>query len=191
MPISIRAIARALATPALATPALGLRQITKHAGMLGFAVALAAAMSQPVWAHGFKVGAIEIIHPWSRATPSGAKVAAGYLVLKNNGSEADRLIAVTGEIAERGEIHEMAVDAKGVMTMRPLADGVEIPAGGEVALKPGGFHIMFMDLQHQPKEGENFSGTLTFEKAGTVEVEFSVDAMGGSNSHENHEDHDG
>lgn len=134
---------------------------------------------QPLWSHGYKAADIDIGHPWSRATPEGAKVAAGYLVLNNKGGEADRLVSVTAEIAGRAEIHEMAVDQNGVMTMRPLADGLEIPAGAEVALKPGSFHIMFLDLSRGTKEGESFAGTLTFEKAGTVEVAFKVEAMGG------------
>ena len=111
-------------------------------------------------------------------------MAAGYLVISNEGSTSDRLVSATGEIAGKTEIHEMAVDANGVMTMRPLADGLEIPAGGEVKLEPGSFHIMFMDLKRGAKEGETFKGTLTFEKAGTVNVEFSVDAMGGGGGHD-------
>ena len=88
----------------------------------------------------------------------------------------------TGEIAGRVEIHEMAVDDKGVMTMRPLADGLEIPAGGKAELKPGGFHIM----EHGVKEGDVFKGTLTFEKAGTVDVEYAVEAIGGKSGHDGH-----
>ncbi|MEP9375044.1 copper chaperone PCu(A)C [Mesorhizobium sp. KR1-2] len=146
-------------------------------------------MTHVLWAHEFKAGDIEIIHPWSRAAPEGAKVAAGYLVLKNNGSSPDRLISVTAEIAGKTEIHEMAVDAKGVMTMRPVAGGIEVPAGGEVELKPGSFHIMFMDLKKLPKQGETFAGTLTFEKAGTVNVRYSVEGMNGGTGHDSHDNH--
>lgn len=136
------------------------------------------------WAHGFTIGALEIGHPWSRATLPGAKVAAGYLTVKNNGTEPDRLIAVTGEISGKAEIHEMAV-TDGVMTMRPLADGIEIPAGGEVKLEPGSYHIMFMELEAPAVEGEKFAGTLTFEKAGAVAVEFVVEKRGGDD-HSSH-----
>ncbi len=129
-------------------------------------------------AHEFKLGDLEIGHPWSRETPAGAKVAGGYLSVTNHGSEADRLIAVSSTISDKGEIHEMAVN-DGVMTMRQLPDGLEIPAGEKVELKPGSYHLMFMGLKSQPKKGEKFAGTLTFEKAGTIEVEFAVDAMGG------------
>lgn len=151
-----------------------------------FALMLVLVLCQPLSAHEFKAGDLHIGHPWSRATPAGANVAAGYLTLKNAGSQPDRLISASSEIAGKTEIHEMAVDGNGVMTMRQVTAGVEIPAGGEAALKPGGFHIMFMDLKRGPKEGERFKGTLTFEKAGTVEVEFAVEAMGGAAEHSKH-----
>lgn len=144
-----------------------------------FALALLVAMTHDLRAQDFRAGDIEIARPWSRAAPEGAKVAGGYVVLKNQGPAADRLVAVTAEIARKTEIHEMAVDGKGVMTMRPLAEGLEIPAGGDVSLEPGGLHIMFMGLERTPKQGETFKGTLTFEKAGKVDVEFSVDSMAG------------
>ena len=142
------------------------------------------------WAHSFTLGDLDIGHPWSRATLPGAKVAAGYLTVKNNGGEADRLIAVSGEIAGKSEIHEMTVK-DGVMTMRPLADGLEIPAGGELKLEPGSYHIMFMELAAPAVEGQNFKGTLTFEKAGEVEVEFAVDKPGGKDHSEHDHSEDG
>lgn len=135
-------------------------------------------------AHEFKVGDLEVDHPWSRATVPNAKVAAGYLTIKNSGSEADRLVAIATDIAGKAEIHEMAIDSAGVMTMRPLGAALEIPAGGEVKLAPKGLHVMFMDLKQQLKEGESIMATLTFEKAGTLDVEFAVDKMGGS--HDGH-----
>lgn len=128
-------------------------------------------------AHDFKAGPLTIGHPWARATPPGAKVAGGYLTIENTGAEPDRLIAATVEIAGRAEIHEMAV-VDGVMKMRPLDNGVEIPAGGSVELKPGGYHLMLMDLKQPLKEGEGFSGTLTFEKAGTVDVAYDIESIG-------------
>lgn len=158
-------------------------------GILALTMMLLLAMSHSLWAHEFKAGDIEIVHPWSRATPDGAKVAAGYLTLRNDGSEADRLVSVSGEIAGKSEVHEMAVDASGVMTMRPVEGGIEIPAGATVEFRPGGFHIMFMGLERGVKEGEAFKGTLTFEKAGSIDVEFAVQAIGGAAS--GHDDHGG
>lgn len=155
--------------------------------------ALFLAMTVASPAHDFTIGDIQIDHPWSRATPEGARVAAGYMVLKNNGAEVDRLVSLTSEIGNRAEIHEMNVNEQGVMTMRPLADGLEIPAGGEVALAPGSYHVMFLDLTSTPKEGVTFTGTLTFEKAGEIEVEYAVDAMGSGSGHDHgaHDDHGG
>lgn len=167
-------------------PFIRFRSLEERLGIVGFALMLLFVLCQPLLAHDFKVGDIEIDHPWSRATPEGAKVAAGYVVIKNHGSAADRLVSATGEIAGRTEIHEMAVDAQGVMTMRPLGGGLEIPADGQVELKPGSFHIMFLDLQRGAKEGETFKGMLTFEKAGSVEVEYTVQAIGGEAGHSGH-----
>lgn len=145
-----------------------------------------AAFAVPAFAHDFTAGDLTIDHPWSRATPQGARVAAGYASIRNNGSEADRLIEVRSDLAASAEIHEMAVDGNGVMTMRPLADGIEIAAGEEVRLEPGSFHIMFMNPEKQLVEGDNFAGTLVFEKAGEVEVEFAVEGMGGASGHSGH-----
>ena len=148
-----------------------------------FAVLLAG---MPVaFAHEFKVGSLEIDHPWSRATPPGAKVAGGYLIIKNSGGEPDRLVSISSDVSQKAEVHEMAVK-DGVMTMRPLTGGVEIPAGGEVKLEPGSFHIMFVGLKEPAVEGVKFPGTLTFEKAGKVDVEFAVDKPGGGEDHSGH-----
>ncbi len=149
---------------------------------LMLSIALLVAGASVAAAHGFKLGDLEIGHPWSRATPAGAKVAGGYLSVTNTGSAPDRLVAVASDISDKAELHEMAVK-DGVMTMRPVEGGLEIPAGGKVELKPGAYHLMFMGLKRQPKEGESFSATLTFEKAGTVEVEFAVEAMGSAGEH--------
>ena len=139
--------------------------------LLAAAVAMDATM----------VGDLKIENAWTRATPPRAKVGGGYVTITNTGSEADRL--VSGSVAFAGvvEIHEMAV-TDGVMKMRPLADGLEIPAGETVTLKPGGFHIMFMKLKEGLVEGETVSATLTFEKAGPVELKFQVAPVGAKKS---------
>lgn len=174
-------------------PASHFRSIEERLGIVAFAFMLSFVMVHSLWAHEFTAGSIEIDHPWSRATPEGAKVAAGYMVIRNKGGEPDRLVGVSADISERAEIHEMSVDANGVMTMRPVEGGVEVPAGGTAELKPGSFHIMFLDLKRGAKAGEKFAGTLTFEKAGAVPVEFAVDAMSGGSSgaHGNHGNHGG
>jgi periplasmic copper chaperone A len=122
-------------------------------------------------------GSLKIEAPWSRATPGGAKVAGGYVKITNSGKETDRLIGGSLPRAGRVEIHEMAV-TDGVMRMRPLPEGLEIKPGETVELKPGGLHLMFMDLSAAMKDGETVKGTLVFEKAGTVDVTFRVAPVG-------------
>lgn len=139
-------------------------------------VLTAAPVLAPSLAHDYKVGTLKIDHPWARATPAGARVAGGFMKISNAGA-ADKLVSATATVAGRVEVHEMAVN-DGVMTMRELAAGLPIPENGSVELKPGSFHVMFMDLKQPLKAGDKFKGTLTFEKAGTVEVEFAVEAMG-------------
>jgi len=125
----------------------------------------------------YKVGALQITSPWSRATPKGAGVAAGYMKITNTGTTPDRLVGGSSPVAGRVEVHEMSMDG-GVMKMRPLKDGLELKPGETVELKPGSFHIMMLDLKQAVKEGERVKGTLTFEKAGTVDVEYAVVAAG-------------
>ncbi|MBZ9741551.1 MULTISPECIES: copper chaperone PCu(A)C [unclassified Mesorhizobium] len=146
-------------------------------GIVALAFALVFVGAQAVLAHEFKVGDLEIEHPWSRATPAGAKVAGGYFTILNKGRDADRLLSISSDVSDKAELHQMGVK-DGVMTMRPVDGGLEIPAGGKVALAPGGYHLMFIGLKRQPKQGEKFAATLTFEKAGTVSVEFAVEGMG-------------
>ncbi|MFC7399149.1 copper chaperone PCu(A)C [Chelatococcus sp. GCM10030263] len=152
---------------------------------LGAAVLALLLMAAPAFAHEFKLGNLEIKHPWSRAIPVGAKVAGGYFVVVNHGATPDRLVAATAEIAGRAEIHEMSTK-DGVMTMRPQPDGLPVPANGELALKPGSYHLMLLDLKRPPKQGESFAGTLTFEKAGKVNVTFAVEAIGSSPGDHDH-----
>lgn len=141
------------------------------------AAALALPALGPAAAHEFKSGPIEVVHPWARATPPAAKVGGGYAEIRNDGSEPDRLVSVTAEVAGRVEIHEMGVK-DGIMTMRPVEGGVPVPANGTAALAPGGYHLMMLELKRPLKAGESFAGTMTFEKAGTIAVTFDVQAIG-------------
>lgn len=139
-------------------------------------LAALALSTAAVFAHGYTAGNLEIHHPASRATLPGQPVGGGFLSITNKGTDADRLVSITApDISDDVQIHEMAVN-DGVMTMRALKDGVEIPAGETVELKSGGLHVMFMAIKHPLKEGEKIKATLNFEKAGAVEVEFNVEA---------------
>jgi copper(I)-binding protein len=140
---------------------------------------LLALATTGAFAHEYKVGDLQIGHPWARATPKGAAVGGGYLKITNTGTTPDRLISGTSEIAGRFEVHEMSMD-NGVMKMRPVKDGLVIKPGETVELKPGGYHIMMLDLKAPIKEGERVKGTLVFEKAGKVDIEYAVVPVGGS-----------
>lgn len=153
--------------------------------LIAAALMLAAGVAT---AHEFKLGPLKIGHPWTRATPAGAKVGGGYLSIENTGTTPDRLISVSADFAGRSELHEMAI-TNGVMTMRPLGKGVEIAPGAKVEFKPGGYHVMFMDLKQPLEQGKMPKATLTFEKAGTVEVELKVEPVGARGSAESEHQH--
>jgi copper(I)-binding protein len=139
-------------------------------------LALAASSAS---AHEYKLGSLVIDHPWSRATPKGAAVAGGYMKITNTGTTPDRLTGGATEAAKKFEIHEMKMDGA-VMKMRELPNGVEIPPGATVELKPGSYHIMMTTLAKPFAKGDRVKASLTFEKAGKVDIEFAVDAAGGS-----------
>jgi copper(I)-binding protein len=144
--------------------------------MLAFFL-LAAAVAAPARADDVKVGDLVISQGWSRATPNGAKIGSGYLTIENKGATPDRLVAVSSDIAGKTEVHEMAMK-NGVMTMRPVDDGLTIDPGKTVKLSPGGYHLMLFDLKGPLKQGDMLPLTLNFEKAGRVNVSLAVEGIG-------------
>jgi len=144
---------------------------------LAFVMFIAAFAANPAAAHDITKGDIVISSPWSRATPAGASVAAGYLSITNKGTSPERLVAFKTDLAGQPEVHEMSNEG-GVMKMRPLAKGLVIPAGATVKLEPGSYHLMLMQLKKPLAAGQRYKAVLVFEKAGQVEVEFEVRAMG-------------
>ena len=139
------------------------------------ALIAALCLAAPAFAHGFSVGDFKIRHPHIPQPAASAKAAGGFMVIVNNGSGPDRLIGIESDIAMKSEVHESRVDANGVGTMTHIG-AVEIPAGSIVTLKHGDLHIMFMGLTGTLTEGKMHKATLIFEKAGRVELEFSIDA---------------
>jgi len=139
------------------------------------AAAAALLLVAPTFAHDgvIHLGPINISSPFSRATLPNAPVGGGFLTIENTGTEDDRLVSASSSIAKDTQIHEMAMEGD-VMKMRHLAEGLVIPAGETVELTPGSLHIMFMGLNGAFVEGETVTVTLTFEKAGTVDVELPV-----------------
>lgn len=133
-----------------------------------------------------KIGSLSVEDAWTRATAGGSKVGAGYLTIHNAGSAADTLVSVATSVAGRGEIHDMTM-TDGVMRMRRLADGIEIPAGGSVSLKPGGMHLMLMDLKEPLTEGGRVTLTLTFKSGASGDVVLPVRPIGAKSD----DDHNG
>ena len=148
--------------------------------MRSFGVFIYAALlmlAAPAFADDIKAGDLVITQAWSRATPAGAKIGGGFLTIENKGSAADRLVAVSGDIAGKIEIHEMTMN-EGVMKMRALDKPLAIEPGKTVKLAPGGYHLMMMDLKSPLKKGDKVPVTLEFEKAGKVEVTLDVQGVG-------------
>jgi periplasmic copper chaperone A len=151
--------------------------MNKPSRTLTFAVLVASLFAAPACAQEVKAGDLVITQAWSRATPSGAKIAGGYLTIENKGTAPDKLVGGSGDIAGRVEVHEMAMN-NGVMTMRPLDKGLIIEPGKTVKLAPGGYHLMIMDLKSPFKQGDKVPVTLEFEKAGKVTLSLDVQGVG-------------
>jgi copper(I)-binding protein len=136
------------------------------AGFVFFVAAAAGAAAQG--------SGVEVKDVWARATPGGAQTAAIYVTMAS--AAGDRLTGASTPAAQMAELHIMTMD-NGVMKMRQV-DGIDLPAGQAVTLKPGGYHIMLSGLAQPLKEGQNFLLTLTFAKAGAQQVTVSVQKVG-------------
>jgi copper(I)-binding protein len=142
--------------------------------ILAIALSLSACSSDP------KGPDIMVEEIWARQSPKAATNGAAYMVIKNNGGEADTLTGAKADISEVVELHQTVIDDNGVMHMKPVeGQRLEIPAGGEVVLKPGGFHVMFMGLKQQLKPNDTIYLTLIFEKSGEKVFDVKVRAMDG------------
>jgi copper(I)-binding protein len=115
---------------------------------------------------------VEIAEPWIRATPPGAKVAAGYMTIRNKSAQPERLLGGSSPAAAKVETHVQVKDGD-ILRMREVK-GFEIPANGSFELKPGGAHLMLVDPKKPLKEGEKVPVVLKFEKSGEVKVDFEV-----------------
>jgi copper(I)-binding protein len=128
-----------------------------------------AMVALPAWAQ------VSAEQPWTRATPPGAKTGAGFMQLKNAGA-ADRVVGASSPVAGRVEMH-ITVREGDVMKMREVK-GFDIPANGSFALKPGGAHLMLMDLKRPIKKGEKVPLTLKLEKGGELKLELTAEETG-------------
>ena len=134
------------------------------------AVCLLALVALPAFAD------VKIENGWTRATPPGAKIAAGYLTIRNTSATADKLVAASSPAAGRVETH-VTIEEGGISRMRPVK-GYDIPAHGAFELKPSGAHLMLVNLKAPLKEGERVPLVLKFAHAGEVRTELEVKALG-------------
>ena len=132
-------------------------------------------LSFSVYAQDAKVGSIKIENAYTRATVPGQQVAGGFMKIENKGA-ADQLVSASSPVAGEVQLHEMAMDGN-VMKMRQVKD-IVVPANGAIELKPGGMHIMFMNIKAPLAAGETVPVKLKFAKAGEVEVKMPVNTMG-------------
>jgi copper(I)-binding protein len=153
------------------------RALGSMIGAIAGAAMVCCLLAAPARAQEVKAGDLVITQAWSRATPGGAKIGGGYLTIENKGSAADRLIGGSADVAGKLEVHEMAVN-NGVMTMRPLDQGLSIEPGKTVKLAPGGYHLMLFDLKSPLKQGDKVPVTLEFEKAGKIKLSLDVQGVG-------------
>jgi copper(I)-binding protein len=140
--------------------------------MLVAIASVAFFVSSPAAAHD-----VTAKQAWSRATPKGAKVAAGYLTIENRGVQPDRLLSASSGAAAKVEIHQMSMQ-DGIMTMRPLDGGLAIPPDTTVTLVPGGDHIMFIGLIAPFEEDQRIPVLLNFERVGKIETIFEIGSVG-------------
>jgi hypothetical protein len=153
--------------------------IVRAALAAAFVLAVSAACSeQPRVAQ----GGITIVDPWARATPAGAMVGAGYMQIVNAGASAVKLVGGQTPVAERVEFHMMSMEG-GVMTMRSLPEGLEVPAQSTVTLAPGGTHAMLIGLKRALVQGESVPLTLIFDNGVRIDVRLAVRAIGAGHGH--------
>ncbi len=118
---------------------------------------------------------IEIHDPYARTSSAMATSGAAFMVIHNHGTTPDRLIGAASPVAEKVELHTHKENAQGVMQMIHVAEGFDLPAGGEILMQRGGHHVMFLGLTAPLNQGDTVPVTLTFEKAGDVVVAVPVD----------------
>jgi copper(I)-binding protein len=136
----------------------------------------AYSVTGEAWATEYKVGSITITNPWSRATPKGASTAVGYMTIKNTGTTTDRLVGGSIDSASGFQLHSMVME-NGVAKMRELST-VEIKPGQSIEFKPDSSHVMFVGLNKALSKGEHITGSLIFEHAGKVQIEYEIQAIG-------------
>jgi periplasmic copper chaperone A len=144
---------------------------------LPLAALTSAVVAAPVIAQAYRVGDVTVSQAWSRETAPGQQVGGAFMTITNRSKVADRLVSGSSSQASEVQVHTVSIDG-GVMRMRQLVDGLEIPAGGTVMLRPGSFHIMLIGLRQPLARGSHVPVTLRFSQAGRVTVRLAVQAIG-------------
>ncbi len=147
----------------------------KHS-FIAVAALIAAVLAAPASAQDYEVGDLRVDRPWAWATPGRVPNGAVYLTLTNQGAAPDRLVGASSPAAKHAGLHSHSMEG-GVMKMQPVK-AMEVIPGSPTVLAPGGLHIMLMGLTAPLKEGERFPVTLTFERAGSLEIEVIVEKLG-------------
>ena len=126
-----------------------------------------------IFSHDYYLGKLTIDHPYIIKPMPGMKTASGYLVVKNKGDESEYLVNIESLFSKNIELHEMSMEGD-VMKMKKLSNGLEIPSGEEIELKPGGFHIMFKNLNKELLTGSKEKAILHFKNTGKIIVSFEI-----------------
>lgn len=151
----------------------GVRPVVLRRALLGATLGL--LLAPHAQAQELAAGALRITAPWTRAMGAGG-TGVGYMAIRNTGGAPDRLVAARSPAARVVELHTHIRDGD-VMRMRPV-QAIDLPAGQEVRLAPGGLHLMLIQLAAPLRQGERVPVTLVFERAGEVEVQLAVEAAG-------------
>lgn len=141
------------------------------------AFAFAALPSGQAAAADYHVGSLQITQPWARATPEGADSGAAYMTVTNTGTKPERLSCVSSEESAKCQIHRMSMD-NGVMKMREVPGGLEVKPGETITFKPGGYHLMLVDLKAPLQQGKTVEAVMKVDNGGTAQVEFPIAAIG-------------
>lgn len=136
----------------------------------------ALALATPIAAQTVSRGDLSIANAWTRQTAPRQANGGGFMTIANRAKRADRLVGGSSPVAAKVEIHTMSMDG-GIMRMRPLPDGLAVPAGGRVELKPGGYHIMLIGLKAPLRLGTQVPVTLRFQHGGSVTVQLKVEQV--------------
>ncbi len=133
------------------------------------------------WAHEGTSKGVTVAHPWVRATPGGSTISAAFMEIVTAAGVADKLVAVTSPAAGRAEVHTHIKDGD-IMKMRRV-EALELKPGESRVMGPSGDHVMLFDLKAPLKEGDLVKLVLSFENAGPIEVDATVESIGAMGPH--------